>query len=428
MRALLAALALSLGLAGPAAAQLGLNGGSLGGSQPAPLSIPPASGGGAGTVTVTAAQMSGDGSGSSPILLKSSSVTLQGNAFNGVSQLLLLDGSGRYPQLDGTLILRVSSVAAASVGLAQLNSTLTTDGLLKPSIGGSGIGGCSGSTYKIWTSLATNAVNCIGGTNGQIPIASDSGGIAFATLGTSAAFSLTAGVNTLSLAADPSSTTLQGNTFNGASQLTKLDSTSRLIIPSAIGGLFIGTGPITGLGQLAIGAALDLTLWDTHAVGINTQARYSPSAVLDVRMNAAQQLTGNMLMLIGTSAANGSIQATMQNTTASGAQMWAFNDAASGVYGNQDAGMLWQNATNNITGAFSGNQLLIFTGFGNVAAGRIWLTAGSTTKGLLVNTDGTLSYMTSTDYTNKAVCYVNSAGKLGHCTTADASNCGCTAN
>lgn len=70
--------------------------------------------------------------------LDSSSVTLQGNAFNGISQLIRTDASGRYPALDGSQItnITVTSISASSVtagtfqsGAYVFPSTTTINGL-----------------------------------------------------------------------------------------------------------------------------------------------------------------------------------------------------------------------------------------------------------------------------------------------------------
>ena len=58
----------------------------------------------------------------------SSSVTLQGNTFNGVSELVQLNGSGYYPALNGSLItnLSASNINSGTLSASQLPSTVTT--------------------------------------------------------------------------------------------------------------------------------------------------------------------------------------------------------------------------------------------------------------------------------------------------------------
>ena len=78
----------------------------------------------ASTVTVNAPIL-GDGSTGDPLSLDSSSVTLQGNQFNNANQLVLLDGTTKYPALDGSAItnitpfvVRASSSQDAGVDIA----------------------------------------------------------------------------------------------------------------------------------------------------------------------------------------------------------------------------------------------------------------------------------------------------------------------
>ncbi|MBI5623786.1 MAG: tail fiber domain-containing protein [Elusimicrobia bacterium] len=91
--------------------------------------------GGLSAVTSNPQQFSGNGTAGDPLTLRSSSVTLQGNAFNGADQLLKLDNLGRYPALDGSLIAglsdstRVLKAGDAMTGpLTMWNSTITIAG------------------------------------------------------------------------------------------------------------------------------------------------------------------------------------------------------------------------------------------------------------------------------------------------------------
>lgn len=58
-------------------------------------------------------------------LLDASSVTKQGNTFNGPDQLLRLDGTGRLPALDGSLLLNISSVAAGAIWDLQIGGGIS---------------------------------------------------------------------------------------------------------------------------------------------------------------------------------------------------------------------------------------------------------------------------------------------------------------
>ncbi|MFA6577637.1 MAG: hypothetical protein WCU88_01035, partial [Elusimicrobiota bacterium] len=161
------------------------------------------SSGGVSSVLSDGAQFSGDGTSGNALTLKSSSVTLQGNAFNNANQLVKLDGSGDL-QIGGQY---ASTIAAAGyLTLANLGSAPgssrgrlyfdpTGDGALKVSLNGS-------SFVSIATGAAGAGLSSVAGESNQ-----------FSGDGT--------GGNVLTLKS--SSVTLQGNTFNNANQLVKLD-------------------------------------------------------------------------------------------------------------------------------------------------------------------------------------------------------------
>jgi len=72
--------------------------------------------------------ITGDGTAASPLALDSSSVTLQGNAFNGDNQLVQLNGSSQLPPLDGSQLtdIVVTSIAADTIGSDEIvDSTVT---------------------------------------------------------------------------------------------------------------------------------------------------------------------------------------------------------------------------------------------------------------------------------------------------------------
>ena len=83
------------------------------------------SGGGLSTVSSDAAQFTGDGTASSPLALRASSVTLQGNAFNAASQLVRLDALGGLPPVDGSLL---TGVVAADIVDGAVTSVKLADG------------------------------------------------------------------------------------------------------------------------------------------------------------------------------------------------------------------------------------------------------------------------------------------------------------
>ncbi|MFA6318611.1 MAG: hypothetical protein WC943_14475, partial [Elusimicrobiota bacterium] len=79
-------------------------------------------------VTSNANQFSGDGNAGTPLTLRSSSVTLQGNDFNAANLLVKLDGSGRYPALDGSLISNISDSSKVLKGGDSMTGQLTLRG------------------------------------------------------------------------------------------------------------------------------------------------------------------------------------------------------------------------------------------------------------------------------------------------------------
>ncbi|HCC48813.1 MAG TPA: hypothetical protein DEQ38_11965 [Elusimicrobia bacterium] len=88
--------------------------------------------GGAGMTGVIsdADQFSGDGAGvPTTLTLKASSVTLQGNAFNGAGQLVLLGTDGKLPAVDGSLLTGISGGGAGdSLGVHIATQTLNLAG------------------------------------------------------------------------------------------------------------------------------------------------------------------------------------------------------------------------------------------------------------------------------------------------------------
>ncbi|NLH39396.1 MAG: hypothetical protein GX445_04960, partial [Elusimicrobia bacterium] len=73
-------------------------------------------------------QFTGDGSQSSPLRLKTSSVTLQGNIFNGADQLVKLDSTGKLPAVDGSLL---TNIKASDLNENIIYSTHILDGQIK---------------------------------------------------------------------------------------------------------------------------------------------------------------------------------------------------------------------------------------------------------------------------------------------------------
>lgn len=127
-------------------------------------------------------------------------VTVQGNTFNGASQLVQLNGSGALPALSGTNLtnLNANNLASGTVADGRLSTSVTLQG------------------------NAFNSANQLVKLNGsgELPVAS---GVNLTNLN---ANSIVAG--TLSDTRLSGNVTLQGNTFNLPSKLVQLDSSGNL--------------------------------------------------------------------------------------------------------------------------------------------------------------------------------------------------------
>jgi hypothetical protein len=172
-------------------------------------------------VTADANTFGGDGTPSQPLFLRSSSVTLQGNSFNAADRLVRLDGSARYPALEGSQItlLNASALASGTVAPARLDSGSVT---------------LQGNSFN-----AADRLVRLDSSN-RFP-ASD--GSQITALNASALASGTVADGRLS-----ANVTLQGNAFNGASQLVQLNGAGHL--PA------LNAGNLTNLNASALAAGL----------------------------------------------------------------------------------------------------------------------------------------------------------------------------
>lgn len=130
----------------------------------------------------------------------SGSVTLQGNAFNGASQLVQLNGSGNLPALNGSLLttLNASSVSSGTLADARLSSNVTL----------------KGNTFNgVSQLMETTAAGKIPALDASLVTAINATNISSGTLAD---------------ARLSSAVTLQGNTFNGADDLVQLNASGHL--------------------------------------------------------------------------------------------------------------------------------------------------------------------------------------------------------
>lgn len=143
--------------------------------------------------------------------LDNSSVTLKGNAFNAANKLVELDGSGDYPALDGSAITNITAATADALSADPDNCG---SGLLASGIQADGTADCA----AVATAAASGSTEPV-----------SAGALFTHDASASAHHAKTIDASELSAGILPdarlnsSSVTLQGNTFNGVSQLVQLD-------------------------------------------------------------------------------------------------------------------------------------------------------------------------------------------------------------
>lgn len=133
-------------------------------------------------------------------------ITTQGNTFNGASQLLQLNGSTQIPAVSGALLtnLNASSIASGTIADARLSTQVTVQGNT-----------FNGASQLLQLNAST-----------QIPAVS---GALLTNLNAT-----NIGSGTIADARLSTQVTVQGNTFNGASQLVQMNSSTQLPAVSGV--------------------------------------------------------------------------------------------------------------------------------------------------------------------------------------------------
>jgi microcystin-dependent protein len=176
----------------------------------------------------------------------STNVTLAGNTFNGASQLVQLDSSGILPALNGSAVTNVNAISLQGNNSAYFtNATNISSGTLNDARLSVNVT-LAGNTFNGASQLVKNNAS------GDLPALS-----AINLTNVNASAISTGTVNDLRLS---NNVTLQGNTFNGASQLLQL--TAAAFYPSLNGSLItnIAAGNIAsgtlGDNRLSVNVAL----------------------------------------------------------------------------------------------------------------------------------------------------------------------------
>jgi len=246
-----------------------------------------------------------------PLVLNSSSVTLQGNAFNSGSELLQLSG-GQVP-----LANMPSNVAYENLG-NNFNSSQT-------------FSASGANTYSIGTS---SGVSVGGGVYASFFVGNgaDLTGVTATVLSTAPLMGNGTSGNPLGL--NSSSVTLQGNSFNGNNELAQLNNGGNLVLSQ--GGVQAATGTFMGL--TASSGTFTATGNNTYSIttdsGVLVENGVVSAPIFSVPVGAGNSFQGNGSQITNLNAGsltNGQVPASVlanailnQSTLQSGASFYVY--------------------------------------------------------------------------------------------------------
>lgn len=340
----------------------------------------------------------------------SASVTLQGNSFNGASQLVQLTAGGALPALNGSALTNVDATllsgqtaayyldltnATGSLADARLSSNVTVAGnafngnsqLVQTTAGGL--------LPALNGSLVTNVnATLLGGQSGSYYL------------------DLTNATNTLNDARLSGNVTLLGNTFNGSNQLVRL--TAGGLLPALDGSQLTGVNASTLGGQNGA-YYLDVS----NATGTLSIARIADGSITNTKLQnsaitvtAGNGLTGGGNASLGGStglavaygsAANTAVQGNTSITVTAGTNLSGGGSITLG-----SGGSVTLNTTANPTFGTSVTTPTVTN------AGNLSLSATGASSDLILSATGNivLSSFDCTGFDNGGVLTVNASGQI----------------
>jgi len=248
----------------------------------------------------------------------SSNVTLQGNIFNGISQLVQTNSSGELPVLSGLNLtnLNAGSLNSGTVSDSRLSSNVTLQGnsfngnsqLVQTTVAGalpviSGVNLTNLNAASITSGSLADArlsgnVTIQGNSfNGSSQLVQTTSGGALPALSGVNLTNLSAGAvasGTLSDSRLSSNVTLQGNTFNGASQLVQLDGSGALPAISGANLTNLPSGSCPSCVQLQASTPGSFQTGHLNISGTAIAGAFSGSGAALTSLNASNVSSGTL--------------------------------------------------------------------------------------------------------------------------------------